>query len=261
MKRCVFLLPAAIFLVFQPVSQATIVTYANRASWLANSTGVNVVDFENIAPPGTAVSLPGGLVLSSVNFKGYNLGSNSPVSYFYAVDSKYHPNPAPNPQYAYDRGTGASIQAPNGDPTYGGTPGDGLLITLPGSGKTSVGGDFWAFFFEKKLTPTATFEVTFLNGATNLGVFNFNTVSYPNVQFFGATSTTPITQMFVQSLGGVYVPDGSSSSVNAPSTWIQADNFSFGSAAAATATPEPSTFMLFPVAFAGLWMYRRSRIA
>ena len=244
-----------------PVSSASMITYTSRATWTANSSGVSNIDFEGIAASGTAFSTPAGITLSSVNFEGYNYGTQSLVSYLYVVDALYHPNPLPFPLYPYDRGTGASLQGPNGDETYGGTPGDGLLISLPGGGSTAVGADFWAFFFEKTLVPTATFEITFLNGSTNLGVYDFDTLSAPGVQFFGVTSSTPVTRLFIQSKGGgPYIPSGGSASVIAPSTWVEADNFSFGNeAVSSSASPEPSSVILLSGALVALWIRRRSR--
>lgn len=256
----VLFLLTALYFVFPTASRASsLILYSDRTVWAANASAVSNIDVEGIAPSGAAVSLGGSITIQSVNFEGYNLGTHAFVPYLYAVDSLYHANPAPYPRYPYDRGTGASFQGPNGDPLYSGTAGDGLMITLPGSGVTALGADFWAFFFEKTLVPAATFAVTFLHGATTLGTWDFQTQSAPNVQFFGATSSTPITQMFIQSLGGLYVPYGTTTTVDAPSTWVEADNFSYGTASVVSSTPEPSTLVLFSGALMGLGLYRRRR--
>jgi hypothetical protein len=236
------------------------VTFTDRATWSAAATGASNIDFEGIAPVSsyTGFTTPAGLTLSSVNFVSYNLTTPAlDPAYLYVIDPLYHPNTVPpnpvgTPLYPYDRGTGASVQGPNADPDFnGGTPGAGILVTLPGVGNTAIGADFWAFFFEKSMVPTATFEVTYLNGAVNLGTRTFQTVTYPGVQFFGVTSDTPITQMFVTSLGGTF----------AKSSYIQLDNFAFGTAAVTTpveSAPEPSTFFLLSGAVAsGLFMRRR----
>jgi hypothetical protein len=244
----------AVCLVFTPFSRASLITYTNRTTWTGNSSSVSNITFEGIAPTSQVVSEIPSLTLSGVNFEGYNLGTQSLVNRLYVVDQYFHANPPPYPQFPYDRGTGASLQGPNADPSLGGTPGDGLLVTLPGGGSTSVGADFWAVFNEKTLVPTALFEVSFLNGSTDLGDFTFNTLSYPAVQFFGVTSSTSITQIFIQSLGGVYTPYGTNTPVNGPSSWIEMDNFSTGTAGQVTSAPEPSSIVLTG-ALVGLWMF------
>ena len=55
---------------FASLSDAAVITYSDRTSWLGASTGVSTLDFEGIAPDGFYVLYPSppGLTLGGVDF-------------------------------------------------------------------------------------------------------------------------------------------------------------------------------------------------
>lgn len=166
---------------------ATITTYSDRATWTGNITPVIIIDFEGIAPIGTAADLstPAGIDINGIKFTGiysatvyslrvanlptvpgYNWGSGAVMlgdEYYNKFERKIHVI-LPTPIYAF----GVDVMA-------GSTQGVPLTVRI--------------------------------NGSTNYLV---NTFAAPRRGFFGIISDTPITTIDI---------------VNTPGTIPIIDNF------------------------------------
>jgi hypothetical protein len=172
-------------------AQAITIQFNNLASFQANTTGLTTIDFEGLAPVQGSIAYPTGLTTQGVNFTG--------SSGLYVVE------PAVSPAN-YNWGSGATLSAQPSPRS--------ISVNLP-SGVTAVGSEIMSF--DNYASP---FTIGLSTGET----FNLNSLNYPNRQFVGFTSDTPITSISFLANGGV----------------TQLDNFRFGTANT-TSVPEPFT--------------------
>lgn len=166
-------LAVCLALFVQP-AQAQVTQYTSRASFDANSVITTTQDFSGIAPTNGFVSyLPTNTVaLGGFTFTQTKNSSNAALS---AISSSYYKGAGGQPDY--NLGNGDFLQAGFGAPSQ-------FTISLPG-GTTAFGLDVGTF-------AAAGGQVTAIlsNGTT----FVFGN-SFPNVSFFGFTSTTAITSL------------------------------------------------------------------
>jgi hypothetical protein len=137
-------------------AQAVTTQFTDLATFNANTTGIQTIDFEGLAAPGSYINYySSGLTINSVNF------SSAQVQTVY--DPGYFP--------PLDFGSGAILVGINS-----------ITVTLP-SGITAVGSDIMTY------TPYGgSFGIILSTGES----FSANTLSYPDRQFVGFISTTDI---------------------------------------------------------------------
>ena len=216
--RCVLLVFAAF--TWMPAAQAGLITYADRATFEAATTGRTAIDFaDGLAPGQTLREIPGvaGYTAAGVNFRG------TPSNFLYIIAAAH-------------------------DSTYGGWDGDPtvlqslvrdtLTVFLP-TGVTAVGTDLYTI--ETATAPPATYGgpvvVTLASGET----FTVDTFDKPTVAFVGFTSTAPITSLTFRAND---------------SSYLNVANFTYGTAAA---VPEPSTLVMAGGGVVGLAVGRRRK--
>ena len=178
--------------VFSESACADFVTYTDRSSFEAMSIGLSTIDFEGIVDPGSFAYFgdPGSLAIGGVNFQ-----TNGAL--FVQNNNLY--------------GTGAflSPQQPPANSL------DITDITLP-AGVTALGFNF-----------SAGYPITLsLSGGESITLPG----DFPNLDFIGITTDTPITSIELSVQGGVDL-----------------DNFSFGQA-----VPEPSSVLMLGLGSLGL---------
>jgi hypothetical protein len=151
-----------------PAYSATITTYNNLSSWEAAVSGVQIDNFEGLAPAGSYTSYPSGFYQNGVEFFGLSgLGVADTSS---------------GPFAAYNFGTGEAGYL------YGG--GASVQITLPSPAT--------AFAINLFTAPAGlSYTVSVLSTP-----FTVPTVNQPPPGFFGATSDTPFTTVTLQASTG-----------------------------------------------------------
>lgn len=201
------------------VAQASVVTFSDRSTWLAASTGVTTIAFEGLAAPGTFVEYPTppGLTLDGVTF------DTDPATLLYVVDPAYFPN--------YSRGSGANL-----DWQIGTTFPTTLATTLP-PGTSAFGADFFSLVNSSSLLLTLSTGESFLIPAPGNG---------DGMSFFGVTSSSSVSWMTVTQAPGELEP------------YYGLDNFSFGVAGEPGAVPEPSAVVLLGAGLLAVVARRRS---
>ena len=172
-------------------AQAITIQFNNLASFQAQTTGLTTIDFEGLTPAQRFISYPTGLTTQGVNFTG--------SSGLFVIE------PALSQPF-YNWGSGATLSAQPSPRS--------ISVNLP-SGVTAVGSEIMSF---------NDYASPFTIGLSTGETFNLNSLNYPNRQFVGFTSDTPITSISFLANGGV----------------TQLDNFRFGTANT-TSVPEPFT--------------------
>ena len=175
-------------------AQAITIQFNNLASFQAQTTGLTTIDFEGLTPAQRFITYPTGLTTQGVNFTG--------SSSLFVIE------PALSQPF-YNWGSGATLSAQSAQPSP-----QSISVNLP-SGVTAVGSDIMSF-----KNYASSFTIVLSTDET----FNLNSLNYPNRQFVGFTSDTPITSISFLANGGV----------------TQLDNFRFGTANT-TSVPEPFT--------------------
>lgn len=141
-------------------AQGAVVTYTNRAVWLAAASGVTTIDFEGIAVAAGSVHYPAGVTIAGVTF-------TDALAQLYVFDSLYSPS---NTNW----GSGASLitNASN----------DLVTAVLPAN-ITAVGIDLFT------VNPSAQMMLV---GITPGGIYPTVTQANPSLTFIGFISTAPI---------------------------------------------------------------------
>jgi hypothetical protein len=178
-------------------AQAITIQFNNLASFQAQTTGLTTINFEGLAPAQRFIAYPTGLTTQGVNFTG--------SSGLLVVE------PALSQPF-YNWGSGATLSAQPSPRS--------ISVNLP-SGVTAVGSDIMSF---NSFNNFNSYAFPFTIGLSTGETFNLNSLNYPNRQFVGFTSDTPITSISFLANGGV----------------TQLDNFRFGTANT-TSVPEPFT--------------------
>ncbi len=185
-----------------------IAVYTDRAAFNAASTNLTNIGFEGMVAPGQFIPIPTppGLTLLGVNFSG--VMGNLIVA-------------------------GPNVYLPTSTLASNGTT--DIIITFPG-GITAVGMDFnLAGGFEPRIINFTT------STSETFSMISRGTLPF-TVQFFGVTSSAPITSIRITS--------------NNPTSTLVLDNVSFGQ----SAIPEPTTILLLSSGLAGVAMkVRRKR--
>jgi hypothetical protein len=187
--------------------------YNSEAAWAAAVSGSpTTVNFEGIAPPFGNVFIGAGpgasTIVGGVNFAIGPAGADNEM--FIDGDGSYFPV------------SSVTVQSPS----LTGSPSD-LLITLP-SAETALGFDFASLYAADTATITlsdGSVQTVALPGAGGSG----NPGDFSGLEFFGVTAPGGITSVDVSLAAGTY--------------GVVMTDFSYGSAE--TATPEPSSFLLF----------------
>lgn len=186
--------------------------YNNGAAWAAAlSSSPTTVNFEGIAPPLGNVFIGAGpgtsTTVGGVNFAIGPAGADNGM--FIDGDGSYYPV------------SSVTVQSPS----LTGSPSD-LLITLP-SAETALGFDFSSLYAADTATITLsdgsvqTVALPAAGGSGNPGDFS-------GLEFFGVTAPGGITSVDISLAAGTY--------------GVVLTDLSYGTAA--TATPEPSSFLL-----------------
>jgi len=200
-------------------AQAITIQFNDLASFQAQTTGLTTIDFEGLAPvQGLApakrfIPYPTGLTTRGVNFTG--------SSSLFVIE------PALS-QSNYDWGSGATLSAQSAQPSP-----RSISVNLP-SGVTAVGSDIMSF---NSFNNFNSYAFPFTIGLSTGETFNLNSLNYPNRQFVGFTSDTPITSISFLANGGV----------------TQLDNFRFGTA---NTTPVPEPFTVIGTLIGGTSAFR-----
>ncbi|WP_148591934.1 hypothetical protein [Aquisphaera giovannonii] len=159
-------------------SEASIVTYSDRAAFQAHAVGLSTIDFQGLATPSTAfINYGQGASLST---GGVTFTANGSSDLFANGADTYQA------QYGspFNLGEGDFLQAGNGSPA-------GLSIALPG-GVTALG-----FLLETFDSPTSGVTITLSTG-------DVVTIAAPagGVTFFGFTSTVAVTALSAEITAG-----------------------------------------------------------
>jgi hypothetical protein len=139
-------------------AQSITTQFTDLATFNANTTGIQTIDFEGLAAPGSYENYypPSGLTISGVNFSSYRVMTVYDSSSFQPLNF----------------GSGAILAGINS-----------ITVTLP-AGVTALGSDIMTY------TPYGeSFGQIILSTGE---VFSSNSLPYPNRQFVGFVSTTDI---------------------------------------------------------------------
>ena len=233
MRRLPFLrtlVSAALVVSAVPAFASVVNTYTSRTTWLADSSGVQNVDFAGLAPVNGVSSIFYSLNIDSVAFTAVQGAGSFGMQ---AVDTNMAP--------WYNFGGGNALMMPN-------------LITLPvpyfhivlPSAVTSFGVDLMS------VSPGGVGYTVTADGTS----FTVPTFTAPTPGFFGATFDSPVTTIDITPLG------------ISPGDYTNAlmDNFSFGTAAGAVTpptdeTPEAATLVMIGVGLVGLRTIRKRQEA
>ncbi len=204
----------------------TVITFNSQTAWQSATTGDTTVNFNGITAVGTQAEFDNsdasmGLVIGGVDFEAMT----SATTY-----DEHVLNPTPGQQY-YDYGVGSDLYwnaYTSGTYPY-------LAITLP-QAVTAVGLDVMTG------GPGNIFYV----GLNNL-TFAYSsaaTTGWPNVTFFGLTSDTPFTTLYIQMPGG-----------NTP--FIGPVSYGTEGSGDPAATPEVATFLMIATGLIALGKGRK----
>jgi hypothetical protein len=160
---------------------ASIITYTNRATFLAATASTTTIDFSGIALATGAVgyNTSAGTTISGVQFVG-----TTDTSFQTAVIDRFFCCPT------YNRGQPASLAGPLANSNG---PNPRTVITLPG-GITAVGMDLFTVIFGDS-GGSQTDTVVFSVGGNQYSIL---TAVAPNRVFFGFTSDAPISTFTVK---------------------------------------------------------------
>lgn len=209
------------------VMTATLVSYTALPDWEGATSSYSLVDFEETASYVSYPTNSGYTYNGEVQFLGITSGVPSyPLT---IVDAGAYPG--------FDHGSGdvlrGSVYQPN-------PPTPLLRVSIP-SGVTSVGVDLMTY---NALGPAVPQSYIVRIGATDYYV---DTLAQPGRQFFGITSSDPISQVdFILNSGTA-------------NTYALIDNFRYGTAASGTETPEPGTYLLVGGGLVAAGLFRRRR--
>ena len=202
-------------------AQAAFTLYTDRATFNAATT-TTTIDFEqNTSGNFTYYDNPG-LTIGRVDFRGIVDGGGS--DYLYTVDPDISPS-------LFEWGSGDVLHGPTGNNGF--IPGQILVTLTPGF--TAVGVDLMTIFGY-----AGTIDI----GVSTGDVTSIVTLNDPNRQFLGFTSDVAITSVSYRARG---------------TSFVEMDNFSYGSANDVNPTPAPAGIVLFGLGFAGLGMFRSVR--
>ncbi|MCC7174526.1 MAG: hypothetical protein IT159_04955 [Bryobacterales bacterium] len=152
---------------------AAVTAYSSRSAFEAASTNLQKITFEGVVPEGqTGTMLLGPLALNGVTFTA-NLYS------LWVLNSNI-----------YNTGASLAVRRVQGNP-----PGVVLKVSLP-PGTSAVGADF---FVQSSLRATITLSTG--------DVLTFSGLPFPNLVFFGITSTVPISSLSIEAADGVDLDD------------------------------------------------------
>jgi hypothetical protein len=180
LKRNLVTTIAAALLIFAGQARAGVVAYTSQAAFNAASTNLTSVNFNGLAPVGGFTYYGDSLTVGALNFSGTG-GFR-----LFVIDPGFAP-----PSWSYNSGN--QVLTDNfGVPFFGGS---GLTTFFP-AGTTAASlliGDF----------SSTTATITLSTG----DVFTVPITGQPNLDFYGFTSTTPITSINLTDLIGAPVID------------------------------------------------------
>lgn len=213
------------------VLNATLVTYTSLTEWEAATNGYQTIDFDVTS---TGINLS--------NSTGYNYTPNiqflgiidgPPISYsLWVID------PAAGP--TRDHGSGDVLQGPAYKPTQ---PTRRIQANLSLPAITSIGVDLMTYDQQDGAAEPQTYTIRVPGYSDITGV---STLTQPGRQFFGLTSTEPITRIeFILTSG------------KNDYTYPLIDNFRYGDALVETQTPESSSYLLVGSGLVALGLWRR----
>ncbi len=226
-----------LFCVFaHSAAQAALITVTDRASFLAATDSVSVIDFAGIAPDGGSVTTDS-LTVSGIKFDANVAGGNT----LFVLDDTFCCN-------AYS-GRGDNVASLASGASFTSTNNPFINITLPG-GITAVGMDL--------------FSVTVGNDAGTI-------VDTININIAGGTSqigTVPAVGGGINDQGRVFIGFISDIPLDflavyptALNTAVDIVDFTFGTAGTPNAVPVPAAVWLFGTGLIGLIGFRKRRIA
>jgi len=213
LRKLCFSIPAAVVLCCVSVmtAQADTLTFATRAAFNAATTGNNIVNFNGIIPPATAINIPNPSTFGGVTF--------SSTENLFIIDEAYS-----GQFYKTNSASGGGNISTQTQPSLVGAL--TLTITLPGA-YTAVG-------FDLSTISSANVVITLSDSS----ILNFNTVGTANGsfgQFFGFTSTAGITSL------SLLVTRTGNPVINS----FSLDDFTYGTRPPPpNAVPEPASMLL-----------------
>ena len=227
LRAFIILSVVSLALVVTPIYAATITTYSDPTAWQAAASGLQEIDFEGLAPAGSASTFntSTGVTQNGVEFIGYTA---TPGSYYITVVD----TTAPQWSQYYGFGTGDALALNMNRPNAGSSL-PYIQISLPAP-VTAFGMDLFTG------SPNAdTYTITVAGTP-----YTVTTDAAPTPVFFGVTSDTGISTITLSLQGTVY--NGG--------TLAFLDNFQYGTASAGDMgqAPEAATFLLIGSGLIGI---------